>query len=111
MLVGPPAAIRQRPDPPLPEIPAGPPPVVPIGILNAAEMKMANLQLNYHNAAVNREKESNLLCTRYASIMQYVALALLSRAFAIDKEAHSINSPETKLPIYLIETASLFTKY
>ena len=88
--VGPPETIRPRPNPPLPGIPSGPPPVLPIGILNAAEMKMANLQLNYHNAAINREKESNLLCTKYAAIMQYVVSALLSRALTIDKEAHSI---------------------
>ena len=56
ILVGPPAAIRQRPDPPLSGIPAGPPSVLPVGILNATEMKMTNLQLNYHNAAINREK-------------------------------------------------------
>ena len=70
--------IRPRPNPPLPGIPAGPSPVLPIGILNAAEIKMANLKLNYHNAAINREKESNLLCTKYVAIMQYVVSALLS---------------------------------
>ena len=51
---------------------------------------MANVQLQYHIAAVNREKEANLLCTKYAAILQYVTSALLSRAFNIDKEAHSI---------------------
>jgi len=90
IIAGPQETIRPRPNPPLPGIPAGPPPVLPIGILNAAEMKMANLQLNCHNAAINREKEQNLLCTKYAAIMQYVVSALLSRALTIDKEAHSI---------------------
>jgi len=90
MIAGPPAAIRPRPNPPLPGIPARPPPVRPIGILNAADMKTANLQLNYHIAEINREKESNLLCTKYAAIMQYVVSALLSRALQIDKKAHSI---------------------
>jgi hypothetical protein len=51
---------------------------------------MANLQLDYHNAAVNREKELNLLCTKCTAIVQYVVSALLSRALTIDKEAHSI---------------------
>jgi len=87
VLVGPPASIRQRPDPPLPGIPAGPPPVLPIGILNAAEIKMTNLQLNYHNAAINREKESNLLCTKYATVMQYVVSALLNRALTIQQRS------------------------
>jgi len=78
---------------PLPGIPAGPPPVLPIRIWNAAEMKVANIQLNYHNAAVNREKEPNLLCTKYTANMQYVVYvvsALLIQALTIDKEAHSI---------------------
>ena len=78
ILVGSPAAIRQRPNPPLPGLPPGPPPVLPIGILNAAEINIANVQLKYHTAAVNKEKEANLLCTKYAAILQYVTSALLS---------------------------------
>ena len=78
IIAGPPAAIRPRPNPPLKRILAGPPPVLPIGILNATEIKLANLQLNYHNAAVYREKESNLLCTKYAAIMQYAVSAILN---------------------------------
>ena len=39
ILVGPPAAIRPRPNAPIPGVPAGPPPVLPIGPLNAAEIK------------------------------------------------------------------------
>ena len=51
ILAGPSAAIRQRPDPPLPGIPAGfLPPVLPV---NAADINIANMQLNYHTAAVN----------------------------------------------------------
>ena len=90
ILAGPPAAIRPRPIPPLPGIPAGPPPALPVGALNAAEINMANLQLNYYNAAAAREREDNLLLTKYTSIVQYIKTALLSRAFAIDEEAHAI---------------------
>ena len=66
------------------------PPALPAGPLNAAEIDMANLQLNYYNAAANREREANLLCTKYTAIVQYNKTALLSRAFAIDEEAHAI---------------------
>jgi hypothetical protein len=90
ILVGPPATIRQRPNPPIPGEPAGMPPALPAGPLNAAEINMANLQLNYYNAAANREREANLLCTKYTAIVQYIKTALLSRAFAIDEEAHAI---------------------
>ena len=52
ILAGPPAAIRQRPNPPIPRIPVGSPPVPPVGPLNAADINIANMNLNYHNAAV-----------------------------------------------------------
>jgi len=90
ILAGPPAAIRQRPNPPIPGIPAGPPLVLPVGPLNAADINIANMNLSYHTAAVNRELQANLLCTKYSSILQYIKSALLSRAFAIDQEAYSI---------------------
>jgi len=51
---------------------------------------MANVQLKYHIAAINREKEANLLSTKYSAILQYVTSALLSRALTINKEAHLI---------------------
>ena len=74
----------------VPGISAGPPPALPVGALNAADMNIANMQLNYHNAVVNRETKANLLCTKYIEILQYVKSAFLSRAFAIDQEAHAI---------------------
>ena len=61
ILIGPPAAIRPRPNPPIPGVPARPPPVLPIGPLNAAEINMANMNLNYHTVAVNRETAANVL--------------------------------------------------
>ena len=64
ILVGPFAAIRPRPNQPIPGIPAGPPPVLPAGALNAADINMAYLQLNYYTSAANREREANLLCTK-----------------------------------------------
>ena len=90
ILAGPPEAIRPRPDPPIPGIPAGPPPVLPIGPINAADINIANMNLNYHNAAVNREMAANLLCTKHSAIVQYVKSALLSKAFAVDQEAYAI---------------------
>jgi len=51
---------------------------------------MASIQLKYHIAVINREKEADLLCTNYAAIMQYVVSALLNRELTIYKEAHSI---------------------
>ena len=48
------------------------------------------MQLNYHNAATNREKEANLFCIKYAAILHYTKTALLSRAFAINQETHAI---------------------
>jgi hypothetical protein len=90
VIVGPPADVRPRPNPPIAGIPAGPPPVLPIGALSAADINLANMQLNYHNAATIREKEANLLCIKYSAILQYTKTALLSRAFAIDQEAHAI---------------------
>ena len=51
VLVGPPPDVRPRPNPPIAGIPAGPPPVLPIGALNEADINLANMQLNYHNAA------------------------------------------------------------
>jgi len=74
-LVGPPAGIRPRPNPPIAGIPAGPPPALPIG---AADINLANMQLNYHNAAINREKEANLLCIKYSATLQYAKIALLT---------------------------------
>jgi len=47
------------------------------------------MQLKYHNAAKNRATAANLLGTKYFAIL-HVELALLSRAFAIDQEAHAI---------------------
>ena len=90
ILVGPPAGIRPRPNAPLPGVPAGPPPDLPIGPLNAAEINSANLHLNYHTAAVNRELAANLLCTKHTAIINYVKSALLSKVFAIDQEAYAI---------------------
>ena len=78
IIARPPETIRPRANPPLTGIPAGPSPVQPLGILNTAEMKMADLQVNYHIAAINREKEANLLCTKYAAMLQYLTSALLS---------------------------------
>ena len=46
ILAGPPEAIRPRPNPPTPGIPAGPPPVLPIGPINAADINIANMNLN-----------------------------------------------------------------
>ena len=89
IIVGPPPDVRPRPNPPIAGILAGPPPVLPVGPLNAADINIANMNLNYHNAAVNREIAANLLCTKHAAILQYVKSALLSRAFAIDQEAYS----------------------
>jgi len=90
ILVGPPARIRPRLNPPIPGIPARPPPVLSVGPLNAADINIANMNLNYHTAAVIRELAANLLCTKYSSILQYKKSALLSRAFTIDQEAYSI---------------------
>ena len=90
ILAGPPEAIRPRPNPPIPGIPAGPPPALPVGPINAADINIANMNLNYHNAAVNRETAANLLCTKHTAIVQYVKSALLSRAFAVDQEAYTI---------------------
>ena len=59
ILAVPPASIRQRPDPPIPGQPAGPPPVLPVGPLNAADINIANMNLNYHNVAVNRDIAAN----------------------------------------------------
>ena len=90
VIVGPPPDIRLRPHPPIAGIPAGPPPALPVGALNTADINLANMQLNNHNAAINREREANLLCIKYSSILQYAKTALLSRAFALDQEAHAI---------------------
>ena len=90
ILVGPPAAIRNRPNAPLPGVPAGPPPALPIGPLNAGDINSANMLLNYHTAAVNRELAANLLCTKHSAIINYVKSAFLSRAFALNQEAYSI---------------------
>ena len=103
-LVGPPAGIRPRPNLPIAGKPAGPPLALPIGALNAVDINLANMQLNYHNASTNREKEANLLCIKYSAILQYAKRALLSRAFAIDSEAHAFFS-EIESQIYRIESA------
>jgi len=105
ILVGPSAAIRQQPDPPLPGISAGPPPVLLVRALNAADINIENVQLNYHTVAVNRETTANLLCMKYIAILQYVKSGFLSRAFAIDQEAHAY-SFETEQRIYQIELLS-----
>ena len=56
VIVGPPPDIRPRPHPPIAGIPAGPPFALPVGALNAADINLANMQLNYHNATTNRER-------------------------------------------------------
>ena len=66
--MGPPTVIRPRPDPPLPGIPAGPPPVLPVGALPAADINIANMQLNYHKVAVNRDNAANLLCAKHSAL-------------------------------------------
>ena len=75
-------------------------PALPLGPLNAADINIVNMNLNYHTTAVNRETSANLLCTKYSSVLQYVKSALLSRAFTIDQEAHStlIRNRITNLP-------------
>jgi hypothetical protein len=73
ILLGPPAGIRRLPDSPVPRIPAGSPAALPVGPLNAEDINLADLLLNYHNAAVYREKESNALCcTKQTKITQYI---------------------------------------
>ena len=58
IIAGPPAeTIRPRPNPPLPGIPAGPPPVLPIGILNAAEISHCVL-INVRLILINKCKRS-----------------------------------------------------
>ena len=51
-------------------IPCGTSPVLQTGVLNAAETDMADIQLKYHIAEINWEKEANLLCTKYSAILQ-----------------------------------------
>jgi len=66
ILVGLQAEIRPRRNSPIPGIPAGPPAALPVGRLNAAVINIANMNLIYHTAAVNRELTANLLCTKYS---------------------------------------------
>ena len=78
IVVGPPDKVRPRPNPPIAGIPAWPLPVLPVGALNATNMNLANMQVNYHNPVVARENAANLLCcTKYLAIIQYVKTAHL----------------------------------
>ena len=85
-----PAGIRPRPPPPAAGIPAGAPPVLPAGPLNAADINNANVQLNFYNAAKLAEKEANSICIKYATTMAYIRTAILNTAYEIDSTAYSI---------------------
>jgi len=52
------AEIRPRPAPPLQEIPAGPPHVLPAEALTAEDINIINMRLNYRTVATNLEADA-----------------------------------------------------
>ena len=68
IIAGPSTGIRPRPNQPQAGIPSGSLPVLPVGVLNDAEINMANFQLKYHIAAINRGRKAYLFCSKYFAI-------------------------------------------